>query len=190
VVVETVLPGGIRIRAFSDGMLTPVITLTGSLIAVRRSLPPREADRARFSGFPKRLSGRLDRSHDRSHGMEARVSPQPMTAERLDDFALAWLRCDLDELRDYLTEDALYSPLSGELIRGREAVVRRFAEVLADDRGCELNFEPSTVSGAFGICRWRLTGRTSEGASFWVEGVDVYEFRGGLIRFKDVYQKG
>jgi ketosteroid isomerase-like protein len=121
--------------------------------------------------------------------MEPRVPLQWMTAERLDGFALAWLRCDLEELRDYLTEDALYSPLSGELVRGREAVIRRFAEVLADDRDCELHFEPSAVSGAFGICRWRLAGRTNDGASFWVEGVDVYEFRGGLIRFKDVYQK-
>jgi ketosteroid isomerase-like protein len=112
-----------------------------------------------------------------------------MTAERLDEFARAWLRCDLDELRSHLTEDALYSPLSGDLVRGREAVVRRFAEVLADDRSCELHFEPATVSGAFGICRWRLAGRTNDGASFSVEGVDVYEFRGGLIRVKDVYQK-
>lgn len=28
-----------------------------------------------------------------------------MTADRLDGFARAWLRCDLDELSSYLTED-------------------------------------------------------------------------------------
>jgi hypothetical protein len=60
-----------------------------------------------------------------------------MTAERLDRFAQAWARCDLDELRDYLTEDVVYSPLTGEVVRGREAVIRRFAEVLAADQGCE-----------------------------------------------------
>ena len=112
-----------------------------------------------------------------------------MTTQRLDAFARAWLRCDLDALGGYLTEDALYSPLTGELVRGREAVVRRFAEVLADDRPCDLRFEPSTVWGSFGVCRWRLAGRTSDGALFRIEGVDLYEFSGALIRVKDVYQK-
>jgi hypothetical protein len=114
---------------------------------------------------------------------------QEMTAERLDGFARAWLRCDLDELRSYLTADVLYSPLSGDLVRGRDAVIRRFAAVLADDRGSVLRFEPSTVWGSFGVCRWRLSGSTSDGARFAIEGVDLYEFRGGLIRVKDVYQK-
>ena len=112
-----------------------------------------------------------------------------MTADRLDRFARAWIRYELDELRSYLTEDVVYSPLSGELVRGREAVVRRFAEVLADDRPCVLRFEPSMVWGSFGACRWRMTGRTADGGKFAVEGVDLYEFRGNLIRVKDVYQK-
>jgi ketosteroid isomerase-like protein len=121
--------------------------------------------------------------------IEPPVLQQRMTADRLDGFARAWLRCDLDQLRSYLTADALYSPLSGELVRGRDAVVRRFAEVLADDRGSVLRFEPSTVCGSFGVCRWRLTGSTADGARYAIEGVDLYQFRGGLIRFKDVYQK-
>ena len=112
-----------------------------------------------------------------------------MTADRLDRFARAWIRCDLDDLRSYLTEDVVYSPLSGELVRGRAAVVRRFAEVLADDRPCVLRFEPSTVWGSFGACRWRMAGRMPDGGMFAVEGVDLYEFRGNLIRVKDVYQK-
>jgi hypothetical protein len=74
-------------------------------------------------------------------------------------------------------------------LRGREAVVRRFAEVLADDRPSVLRFEPSTVWGSFGACRWRMSGRTTDGGMFAVEGVDLYEFSGSLIRVKDVYQK-
>jgi ketosteroid isomerase-like protein len=112
-----------------------------------------------------------------------------MTAERLDRFAAAWLRCDLDELRDFLTADAAYSPLSGELVRGREAVVRRFAETLADDEGTEVRFEPATVSGSLGTCRWSLWVHTADGASFQIDGIDVYEFEGDRIRSKDVYQK-
>jgi hypothetical protein len=113
-----------------------------------------------------------------------------MTSERLDHFGRAWLDCDLDELREYLTPDVVYSPLSGELIRGREAVVRRFAEVLAQDAGYELSFEPSTVSGSLGACRWRLSGRTCEGAAYAIEGVDLYEFDGDRIRSMHAYQKG
>jgi ketosteroid isomerase-like protein len=112
-----------------------------------------------------------------------------MTAERLDLFAAAWLRCDLEELHDFLTADAFYSPLSGDVVRGREAVVRRFAETLADDAGTEVRFEPATVSGSLGVCRWRLSMRTADGASFQIEGIDVYEFDGDRIRSKDVYQK-
>lgn len=112
-----------------------------------------------------------------------------MTAARLDRFAQAWLCCDLDELGDYLTPDVRYSPLNGEVVQGCEAVVRRFAEMLADDSGSELQFEPATVSGSLGICCWVLTGRTADGAAFKVEGVDVYEFEGDRIRSKDVYQK-
>jgi ketosteroid isomerase-like protein len=112
-----------------------------------------------------------------------------MTAERLDRFVEAWLSCDLEGLRDQLTDDVVYSPLSGEVVRGREAVVHRFAEVLAADEGCELSVEPATVSGSLGTTRWRLAVHTGDGASFEVEGIDIYRFEGDRIRCKDVYQK-
>jgi hypothetical protein len=126
---------------------------------------------------------------DRSVTSPPAVLEERMTADRLDRFARAWISYELDELRGYLTEDVIYSPLSGEFVRGREEVVRRFAEVLADDRPYVLRFEPSTVWGSFGACRWRMTGRTGDGGMFAVEGVDLYQFRGNLIRVKDVYQK-
>jgi ketosteroid isomerase-like protein len=112
-----------------------------------------------------------------------------MTAERLDEFTAAWLRCDLDELREFLTDDAVYCPLSGDLVRGREAVVRRFAEILAEDGGSDLRFEPARVSGSLGVCRWRMSVRTTGGGSYELEGVDLYEFEGGRIRCKDAYLK-
>jgi ketosteroid isomerase-like protein len=120
--------------------------------------------------------------------MEPALVPQ-MTAARLDHFARAWRDCDLDTLRRYLVADAVYSPLSGELVRGRDAVVKRFAEVLADEDGSEIRYEPPAVSGSLGTCRWRITGRTADGAAFQIEGIDIYEFSGDLIRSKDVYQK-
>jgi ketosteroid isomerase-like protein len=116
-------------------------------------------------------------------------SMRSMTAERLDLFAAAWLRCDLEELRDFLTNDAIYSPLSGDVVRGREAVTRRFAETLADDGGSELRFEPAVVAGTLGACRWHMCVRTADGASFEIDGLDLYEFEGDRIRSKDVYQK-
>jgi ketosteroid isomerase-like protein len=121
--------------------------------------------------------------------MERPVLRPQMTADRLDRLAQAWLRRDVDKLRSYLTADVAYSPLSGELVRGRDAVVRRFAALLSRNDDSELHFEPSTVSGSLGSCRWRLAGRTADGAAFEIEGVDLYAFEGDLIRFKDVYQK-
>jgi ketosteroid isomerase-like protein len=122
--------------------------------------------------------------------MDAPRLRRQMTAERLDRFTRAWVGCDLDELGDYLTPDVVYSPLSGEVVRGREAVLRRFAQMLANDGQSELRFEPATVSGSLGVCRWVLEGRTAGGASFAVEGIDVFEFDGDRIRSKDAYQKG
>ncbi len=116
--------------------------------------------------------------------MQPPVAGRQMNAERLDRFTQAWLRCDLDELREYLTDDVVYSPLTGEVVCGREAVVRRFAEVLADDGAYELSFEAAFVAGSFGLARWRLRG--CGGA---VDGIDVYGFDGDQIRLKDVYQK-
>jgi ketosteroid isomerase-like protein len=121
--------------------------------------------------------------------MEPSDARRQMTAERLDRFAQAWARCDLDELRDYLTEDVVYSPLTGEVVRGREAVIRRFAEVLAADQGCELSLEPSTVSGSLGVGRWRLSVSTGDGVFLEVAGITVYAFEDDRIRRKDVYQK-
>ena len=73
-------------------------------------------------------------------------------------------------------------------MRGRDAVVRRFAAALADDRGSVLRFEPASVCGSFGACRWRLSGSAADGGRFAIEGIDLYQFRGALIRVKDVYQ--
>jgi ketosteroid isomerase-like protein len=98
--------------------------------------------------------------------MERSLVPQ-MTAARLDHFAAAWRDCDIEALRGYLAADAVYSPLSGEVVRGRDAVVRRFAEVLANDEGREVKFAPAEVSGSIG----------------------TYAFSGDRIRSKDVYQK-
>jgi hypothetical protein len=122
--------------------------------------------------------------------MEAPRLRRQMTAERLDRFGRAWVGCDLDELGDYLTADVVYSPLSGEVVRGRDAVLRRFAQMLANDIQSDVRFEPATVSGSLGACRWVLEGRTAGGASYTVEGIDVYEFDGDRIRSKDAYQKG
>jgi hypothetical protein len=122
--------------------------------------------------------------------MEAPRLRREMTAERLDQFCRAWIGRDLDELEHYLTTDVVYSPLSGEVVRGRDAVLRRFAQMLASDAQSELRFEPAVVSGSLGTCRWVLEGRTAGGAAFAVEGIDVYEFEGDRIRSKDAYQKG
>ena len=114
---------------------------------------------------------------------------RPMTPERLDVFGAAWVRGDTAELRRYLTEDVVYSPLSGYVVLGVDAVTRRFAEILADDAAHQVIFAPATVSGSLGTCRWLLRGNTPEGAAFEIEGVDLYQFEGDKIRLKDVYQK-
>jgi ketosteroid isomerase-like protein len=112
-----------------------------------------------------------------------------MTGHRLDAFVAAWARCDLDALGDYLANDVVFSSLDGRTARGRAAVVRRFAHVLASESDCCITFEPAQVCGAIGTCRWHLEGETPDGAAFRVDGVDVYEFEGDRILAKDVYRK-
>jgi len=111
------------------------------------------------------------------------------SAKRLDRFAAAWARCDLDELRGHLAADVAFSPLCGEEVRGLERVVRRFAEVLAGDAGCEINFEPAVVSGSLGLTRWCQSVPTGNGGAFDVQGITVYALAGDRIRHMDVYKK-
>jgi ketosteroid isomerase-like protein len=110
-------------------------------------------------------------------------------AERLDRFAAAWARCDLEELGSYLAGDVVYSPLCGEVVRGHDAVIRRFAEVLAADSSGEISFEPAIVSGSLGVTRWRQSVPTEDGGAFEVQGIDVYALTGNRIRCVDVYTK-
>jgi hypothetical protein len=110
-------------------------------------------------------------------------------AERLDRFAAAWTGCDLDELRGQLSDDVVYSPLWGERVRGTDAVVRRFAAVLADDASCAMTFERPVVSGSLGISRWRQSVPTGDGSAFVVHGIDVYRLGEDGIRCLDVYKK-
>jgi ketosteroid isomerase-like protein len=64
-----------------------------------------------------------------------------MTAERLRQFGAAWARADLDALMGFVTDDCIYlasvGPEPGTTYRGREQVRRRFAAMLAYDRGRE-----------------------------------------------------
>ena len=112
-----------------------------------------------------------------------------MTAERLVSFNQAWQRGDVGALRRFLHPYVEYWPLGGELVHGREAVLRRFARHFSAAKSSEVSFERPILSGSLGVCRWRLAGRTVDGASFEIEGVDLYRFAGDLISSKDVYQK-
>jgi ketosteroid isomerase-like protein len=117
------------------------------------------------------------------------VSQPQMTKERLDAFADAWGRGDVDELMTYMTEDCVYSasvgPEPGWTFRGTEEVRRGFTELLAHDSAGESRAGRAWVAGDVGAAEWSYV--FPDGRE--VKGCDLFQFRGDKIVVKDAYRK-
>ena len=146
-------------------------------------------------------------------GFSERWMPQ---ASELDDFLERWLQAwnshSLDQLEQLVTGDIVWEDpaMLGETVHGRrefgafsEILFRAMPDVRFDGIG-----EPYLALGGTGLALvWRMTGTFSGELAFWggrygsqpptwaptgrrvdLQGVDIYEFRDGLIaRWRIVY---
>jgi hypothetical protein len=128
--------------------------------------------------------------------MNSPAEPQvtgAMTMERLADFGAAWLAADVDRLMSFMTGDCVFRASvgtePGTVFRGRDEVRRGFELMLAYDAGAEAHGGMTFIAGIQGASQWSYSYAAADGAVAEVQGCDLYEFAGDLIRIKDAYRE-
>lgn len=116
-----------------------------------------------------------------------------MTMDRLADFGAAWRAGDLDRLMSFMAGDCVFRASvgtgPGTVFRGRDEVRRGFELMLAYDEGAEAHGGLAFIAGDRGASQWAYSSTTADGTVIEVQGCDLYEFAGDLIRVKDAYRK-
>lgn len=116
-----------------------------------------------------------------------------MTMDRLADFGAAWRAGDVDRLMSFMAGDCVFRASvgtgPGTVFRGRDEVRRGFELMLAYDEGAEAHGGLAFIAGDRGASQWAYSSTTADGTVIEVQGCDLYEFAGGLIRVKDAYRK-
>ncbi|QBD74616.1 nuclear transport factor 2 family protein [Ktedonosporobacter rubrisoli] len=116
-----------------------------------------------------------------------------MSEERLREFIKAWIRQDIEAVMSFIAEECIYEtstgPEPGQTYVGKEAIRKKFIEVLADDGDGELQIGLTFVHGDKGLSEWRYDYTDAEGRVIPQHGCDVFEFVGDKISRKSVFRK-
>ena len=117
-----------------------------------------------------------------------------VTTERLQQFADAWNRHDVDALMSFMTDDCVFEASAGPDVAGtrsvgREAVRAAYAEVFATFPDARWGNATHFVCGDRGVSEWTFTGTRSDGSRVEVHGCDLFRFRDGKIALKNSYRK-
>jgi steroid delta-isomerase-like uncharacterized protein len=117
-----------------------------------------------------------------------------VTTERLQQFADAWNRHDVDALMSFMTDDCVFEASAGPDVAGtrsvgREAVRAAYAEVFATFPDAHWGGATHFVCGDRGVSEWTFTGTRSDGTRVEVHGCDLFRFRGGKFALKNSYRK-
>lgn len=116
-----------------------------------------------------------------------------MTEERLQAFAAAWARRDVEALMTFLTEDCVYEasigPEPGTTYVGREAVRQGFEKMLTHHPGSETHGDSLFICGKKGVMEWTSLWTAPDGQVVEQRGCDIYEFDGDYIRRKNAFRK-
>jgi taurine dehydrogenase small subunit len=116
-----------------------------------------------------------------------------MTMDRLADFGAAWRAGDVDRLMSFMTGDCVFRASvgtgPGTVFHGRDEVRRGFELMLAYDEDAEAHGGLAFIAGDRGASQWAYSSTTADGTVIEVQGCDLYEFAGDLIRVKDAYRK-
>jgi ketosteroid isomerase-like protein len=112
--------------------------------------------------------------------------------QRVRDFGDAWNCGDIDALMSMVADDCVFSasvgPEPGATFVGKTAVREGFMRMLEHD--AHATPEPGDVH-AFGtlvVATWGLS-TPHQGRCITVRGIDLFEFRQGMIIRKDAFRK-
>ena len=117
-----------------------------------------------------------------------------LSVQRLQAFADAWNRHDVDALMSFMTDDCVFeasagSDVCGTRYVGRDAVRAGFADVFATFADAQWSNARHFVCGDRGVSEWTFTGTRADGSRVEVHGCDVFTFRDGRIQVKNSYRK-
>jgi ketosteroid isomerase-like protein len=116
-----------------------------------------------------------------------------MTMDRLASFGAAWRAGDVDRLMSFMAGECVFRASvgtgPGTVFQGRDEVRRGFELMLAYDEGAEAHGGLAFIAGDRGASQWAYSHSTADGTVIEVQGCDLYEFAGDLIRVKDAYRK-
>lgn len=117
-----------------------------------------------------------------------------MTVERLQAFADAWNRHDIEALMSFMTDDCVFeanagSEVVGTSFKGRTEVRRGFAMVWQVYPDARWNNPRHFVSGDRGASEWVFTGTDANRHATEVAGCDLFVFRGDKIVVKNSFRK-
>jgi dienelactone hydrolase len=121
--------------------------------------------------------------------------PPQVDVDRLEAFAQAWTRHDIDALMSFMADDCAFHAsagpdASGTRYIGREAVRAGFVKAWTDFPDAQWTRARHFVQGARGVSEWTFVGtRASDGQRVEVDGCDLFTFQGDKIRVKDSWRK-
>jgi ketosteroid isomerase-like protein len=120
--------------------------------------------------------------------------PVRATTDILRAFLAAFNAHDLDAIMAFFAEDCEFDMPRGpdpwgKRYVGKAAVREGLATRFAGIPDVHYDDDRHWVTGNQGVSMWLLTGTTVAGAAIRVRGVDLLEFRDGLIIRKDSYWK-
>ena len=117
-----------------------------------------------------------------------------MTTDILERFLAAFNAHDLDAIMRFFADDCeLFMPRGkepwGTRYTGKDAVRAGLATRFASIPDVHYGDDRHIVAGDLAVSTWLLTGTAPTGEPIRVRGVDLLEFRDGLIVKKDSYWK-
>ena len=118
-----------------------------------------------------------------------------VSVERLELFAQAWSRHDIDALMACMADDCVFHAsagpdASGTRYIGRDAVRAGFVNAWTDFPDARWTRARHFVAGRRGVSEWTFVGtRASDGQRVEVDGCDLFTFQGDKIRVKDSWRK-
>jgi acetyl esterase/lipase len=121
--------------------------------------------------------------------------PPAVDVGKLEAFAQAWTRHDIEALMSFMADDCVFHTwtgpdASGTRHIGREAVRAAFMRAWADFPDAQWTRARHFVGGGRGASEWTFVGtRASDGRRVEVDGCDLFSFKGDKIRVKDSWRK-
>ncbi len=118
----------------------------------------------------------------------------PVSVATLEAFGAAWNRHDIDALMSFMSDDCVFQTAAGGEACGtrhvgRAAVRQAFEAAWQAVPDAQWENARHFVQGDHGTSMWTFTGTAADGSRIETDGIDVFEFRDGKIRLKNVFRK-